>query len=253
MALLVTIPASNYCEKARWALTLAKISFREEQHAPMFHMMSTIPKRGRSVPLIKTPDATFKSSDEIMAWCAKTLPSLHSPSNAIEKELYFDNEFGPHARRYSYFMVFSLNLAKPILFNPIAHTWEHTFATSLFPVTKALVIKGMKIDQEGSDRSWIIIQKFFDQVSELLSDAPIGTRFICGDTFSSADISFCSHASIIILPPQSRFISPYIDIEKLPTIYYERIQQLRATRAGQFVMYCFANLYPQSPFNTAKL
>ena len=36
--LLITIPPSHYCEKARWALDYARIPYREERHPPLFHL-----------------------------------------------------------------------------------------------------------------------------------------------------------------------------------------------------------------------
>ena len=35
-AILITIPLSHYCEKARWALDRVALSYREEPHAPRF-------------------------------------------------------------------------------------------------------------------------------------------------------------------------------------------------------------------------
>ena len=35
---LITIGASHYCEKARWAVERAGLPFREEFHPPVFHL-----------------------------------------------------------------------------------------------------------------------------------------------------------------------------------------------------------------------
>ena len=35
---LITIGASHYCEKARWAVQRAGLPFREECHPPLFHI-----------------------------------------------------------------------------------------------------------------------------------------------------------------------------------------------------------------------
>ena len=40
-AILITIPLSHYCEKARWALDRVALPYREEPHAPLLHRLAT--------------------------------------------------------------------------------------------------------------------------------------------------------------------------------------------------------------------
>ena len=66
---LVTIGASHYCEKARWALERARLPFREERHPPVFHVF--VAKRlagGRSTPVLVTPSGTFPDSTDILKY-----------------------------------------------------------------------------------------------------------------------------------------------------------------------------------------
>jgi glutathione S-transferase len=96
----VSIPASNYVEKARWALQLAKIPFVEVKHMPIFHRSSTKPLGGRSVPLLSLPDSkiVLRNSSEILDFCAKSEPSLYPNDGVKQRELYYDKEFGPATR-----------------------------------------------------------------------------------------------------------------------------------------------------------
>ncbi len=63
--LLVTIPISHYCEKARWALDRAGIAYREQPHIQLIHIAAA--RRaggGRTVPVLVTGDgATIGDSD----------------------------------------------------------------------------------------------------------------------------------------------------------------------------------------------
>ncbi len=52
---LISIPASHYCERARWALDLVGIPFVEYGWAPMLHYCGTIPVGGKSVPILVAP------------------------------------------------------------------------------------------------------------------------------------------------------------------------------------------------------
>jgi glutathione S-transferase len=92
-ARLITIPVSHYCEKSRWALKRAQVTFIEERHMPPFHRFATrkIGKRsssdpmpeternmsplnqfviryvgGQTVPVLITETVALRSSDEIL-------------------------------------------------------------------------------------------------------------------------------------------------------------------------------------------
>src|SRR5690348_3529366 len=50
---LVTIPFSHFCEKARWALDHARVAYREEGHGPGLHRLATRRAGGRhTVPVL---------------------------------------------------------------------------------------------------------------------------------------------------------------------------------------------------------
>ncbi|RHY14273.1 hypothetical protein DYB38_007987 [Aphanomyces astaci] len=246
-SVLVTIPASNYCEKARWGLRLAKIDFVEEMHAPLFHYLSTKPKGGRSVPLLVTSESTtLKDSNAILSLCGTALPSLYPHPVVKEKELHFDNHFGPAARRFGYGLMFSLgpSVAKRIIVDPLQGTAEAYAASALFPLLKSALIKSLNITDKGIERSWAKIQTTFDDVNAILGDKPLGTQFVAGDSFTAADISFCSHASLLLSPPQNPFLAPYLNVSDAPPMYQARYHELAASKAGQFVLWCYANHYP---------
>lgn len=101
-ATLVSIPASNYVEKARWALQLAGVAFHEEKWAPLFVYLSTKPKGGRSVPVLALSSpkgAVLTDSSDILTYCAQKKPDLYPNEDTKQLELYYDTELGPHARR----------------------------------------------------------------------------------------------------------------------------------------------------------
>lgn len=104
-ATFVTIPASNYVEKARWALQLAGVAFSERKYAPLFAYLSTMPNGGKSVPLLVVPgkdgekSVVLKDSSDILDYCATELSDLYPTLKTKELELYYDKVLGPHARR----------------------------------------------------------------------------------------------------------------------------------------------------------
>lgn len=112
MATLVTIPVSNFVEKARWALQLAGVTHTERKYAPVFAYVSTMPNGGKSVPLLVLPapplsdgihatatkPTVLTDSSDILDYCATKLPSLYPTPETKALELKFDKELGPFAR-----------------------------------------------------------------------------------------------------------------------------------------------------------
>jgi glutathione S-transferase len=108
---LVTIPISHYCEKARWALDRAGISYREERHVQGVHRLAA--RRaggGRTVPVLVTPEGALGESAEIIAWADERTPPERRlfPSEPAERDEVerlcrrLDERLGPPGRRLMY-------------------------------------------------------------------------------------------------------------------------------------------------------
>ncbi|KAE9297527.1 hypothetical protein PF008_g23721 [Phytophthora fragariae] len=222
-AKLVTIPASSYAEKARWALRIANIPFVEEKWAPLFVYLSTVPKGGRSVPLLTTPDVTLSDSADIVAFCAQTAPELRPSESSEELERYFDAKLGPHTRRCAYFLWFRITSSP----GRLALLWA------------------MNINATSAERSWLRIEGILAEAETRLGDGPIGSRFLAGTTFSSADIAFCSHVAVLVLPREHEFIAPYITMDAIQDpVFHARFEKLRSSKIGQYVLWCYRNKRP---------
>src|SRR6476646_7361685 len=72
---LITIGASHYCEKARWALDRAGIGYVERAHAPVLHYASSLGRyRQRTTPILVTPHGTLRDSTDILHHADRFLP-----------------------------------------------------------------------------------------------------------------------------------------------------------------------------------
>ncbi|DAZ97902.1 TPA: hypothetical protein N0F65_012165 [Lagenidium giganteum] len=244
-ALLVSIPASNYVEKARWALQLAEIPFEEEKHIALLAYRSTMPKGGKSVPLLKTSSFVLTDSSDILQYCAQKLPSLYPNDEAKKLELYYDTELGPHLRRFTYYMVFKdTAAAKRVLLQPLDSWFEFLLAWLLFPLIKFLICQGMLIDEENAMKSWAKAVTVLEEQEAKLGDGPVGSQYLAGPTFSAADISFCAHMSLIVHPPEHKYISPYVTDDNIPPELRERVHKLRQSKLGQYVSWGYENHRP---------
>src|SRR5262245_59025813 len=65
---LITIPISHYCEKARWALDRTGVPYREQAHLQLVHRLAVRRAGGRTtVPVLVCGDRVLADSADIVA------------------------------------------------------------------------------------------------------------------------------------------------------------------------------------------
>lgn len=235
---LITIPVSHYCEKARWALDRVGAAYREEPHPPIFHYRRSRGAGGeRTVPVLVTDLGVFPDSTEIL----KFLDSRHAdgwqpyPEDTTlreeveELEEFFDTKLGPHTRRAAYFNV----LPNKKLFLETALQGVGSWERSLFPIMRPAVCwlmrRGMNITAESAERSLGKVREVFAAVSVRLAD---GRRFLVGETFSAADLTFAALAAPVILPRGYGGSLP--PLSDLPPAFLALVEEFRTSPAGAF-------------------
>src|SRR5712691_5177868 len=108
---LITIPISHYCEKARWALDRAGVSYRERAHLQLIHWLAV--RRaggGTTVPVLVCGDRVLADSADIVDEADTRAPPERrlypaDPNAAAEVralERGFDADLGPHGRAWMY-------------------------------------------------------------------------------------------------------------------------------------------------------
>src|SRR5882724_491215 len=64
---LITIPISHYCEKARWALDRAGVSYQERAHLQVLHWIPVARAGGKkTAPVLVWGDRVFADSADIV-------------------------------------------------------------------------------------------------------------------------------------------------------------------------------------------
>ncbi|MBX3160566.1 MAG: glutathione S-transferase [Deltaproteobacteria bacterium] len=238
---LITIPFSHYCEKARWALDRSGVAFREEGHLPLFHYLAN--RRagaGRTVPVLVYPGGLIGDSTEIIAFADAARPGALLPTDAAVRadavglEDDFDRHLGPATRRWAYFQM----LARPDLDTYVARGvpgWQVRALRLSRPLAIAFLKRSLRIDAAGAARSKAKIDDTFEQVSELLRD---GRRFLVGDRFSVADLTFAALSAPVLAPAGHPFALP--PPSDLGPVAHDQIEAWRATRAGRFALRMYA-------------
>jgi len=238
MTKLITIPFSHYCEKARWALDACGVAFREDGHLPMFHYLPTRLAGGRrTVPVVVTDDKkTIADSTAIVAWADAKRPGTLLPTetamraDALHLEDDFDRHLGPATRRWAYFQL----LPRKDLDHLIVHnvpTWERLALKVARPLAVRLLTQGLKIDAAGAERSRAKIDETFTLVGELLED---GRRYLVGERFTIADLTFASLAAPVLLPPEYPAKLPPLAEFTRPA--RDQVEAWRVSRAGKFAL-----------------
>jgi glutathione S-transferase len=99
------------------------------------------------------------------------------------------------------------------------------------PLVSRLIRRRYRISSESSMRSYQRIQAVFDQVGEALRD---GRRFLVGDRFSAADLTFAALSVPALLPAESG--APMPRLEELPSEMAAAIGAFRRSAAGEFAL-----------------
>ncbi|HEU0032261.1 MAG TPA: glutathione S-transferase family protein [Kofleriaceae bacterium] len=240
-ARLITIPFSHFCEKARWALELCGVPYEEDPHLPIFAYLAT--KRAgatRTVPVLVDGDTIVKDSTDIIAWADAHRPATLLPADGVDRsdalalEDDFDRHLGPATRRWAYFhMVDRKDLVRFLLRD--VPRWEAVGFRATRPLAVAFLKRGLKIDAAGAERSRTKIDETFHNVGSLLGD---GRRYLLGDRFTVADLTFAALAAPVLFPPEYGVALPSPD--ELPGPARAQVETWRRSPPGQFALRLYA-------------
>jgi len=233
---LITIGPSHYCDKARWALARAGIAYVEDAHAPIFHALFTIPRGGRTTPLLLTEDASYPDSTDILELAdSRTNGALYGKSAAERREVkaledLYDETLGPHTRRIAYFHLLDAAMFTDIFDFGLSRRERAAFRR-LQSGIRGAIRRALRVDRKGRDLSRERVNEVFTGVAERLAD---GRRFLMGEHFGAADLTFAAMAAPVLLPPKYGYTMPSRTL--LPRSFSDEVAELSNTVAGRFAL-----------------
>jgi glutathione S-transferase len=240
-AVLIAIPLSHYCEKARWALDRVGIAYREEAHAPLVHRLFTMTQGGGTVPMLIEGPHRLRSSAEILKYAAaRDRRELLYPSDPDQRaeveswEATFDAHFGPHSRRWAYAHLLSNAALMRSLWTQRAPPIEAAIVRVVAPFVRSLVRSTYRITPESVERSLARAHEMFRKVQARLAE---GREYLVTERFTAADLTFAVLAAPMLLPPECRAVQPAL--EEVPPRMRDEILRLRESSAGQFALRLF--------------
>ncbi|MEX0993184.1 MAG: glutathione S-transferase family protein [Solirubrobacterales bacterium] len=242
---LITIPISHYCEKARWALERAGISYREKAHLQVLHRIAA--RRaggGLTVPVLVCPLGVFADSTEILEYADHAGASLYLEDQQAGGEVrtledHFDEVLGPHARRWMYHNISDQKKLVREYGATGIPGWQRRLLPVLWRTAAPVINRVLDIDDETAAASLSRTQEVFDEVGERLAD---GRRFLVGERFTAADLSFAALSAAVTVPEQ--YGVPLPQPHLLPEPMRSRVLEFRDHPAGRFALRMYAQERP---------
>jgi glutathione S-transferase len=240
---LITIPISHYCEKARWALDRAGIGYRERAHLQALHWIPVARAGGRkTAPVLVWGDRVFADSADIVAEAsakgapARGLfpadPAAAAEVRALERD--FDARLGPEGRRWMYYALRGRRDIAVAYGCTGVPTWQRRALPLVYPVAVRIIDRYLDVTPATAARAETEVREIFDGVAERLSD---GRPYLCGERFCAADLTFASLAAPLLMPPE--YGVPLPQPEELPAAMATTVRELRTHPAGAYALKMF--------------
>jgi glutathione S-transferase len=199
---LISISFSHYCEKARWGLERAGLAYRERCYPPLLHYRAVARYRTRTVPVLIHPGGVLTDSTDILKWIEQQAPCGLYPSDPDQRaqvdcwEERFDTVLGPATRQHVYAFGFS---APDLMMGPATERvgWlDRLLVPRILPRVRRAFDRLLDLSPAGLEKADAAIDRALDEVAAAVD----GRRWLVGEQFSAADLTFASMMAPLILP-----------------------------------------------------
>ncbi|HET7510943.1 MAG TPA: glutathione S-transferase family protein [Solirubrobacterales bacterium] len=241
--ILITIPISHYCEKARWALDRAGIAYKERAHLQVIHWIPVARAGGKkTAPVLVWGDRVFADSAEIVEEASARArperalfpddPAAAAEVRALQRE--FDEVLGPEGRRWMYFNIRGRRDIAIAYGTTGVPAWERRGLPLVYPLAARIIDRYLDITPANAEQSEAKVHAVFESVAERLGD---GRAYLCGERFSAADLTFASLAASLVMPPEYGVPLPQPD--ELPPAMATKVHEFRTHPAGAYALKMF--------------
>jgi glutathione S-transferase len=241
---LITIPLSHYCDKARWALERSDQHYTEDAHLQGFHYLATLRRgAGLYVPVLIHGGGTIRGSAAIARWADAQRPSetrsLYPAPQREEIEAFeerLDEGFGVPGRLFMYQETLQdAGKLVPYLLVGVPG-YQKRLAPHVIGAAGMFIKRRLGVTAASAATARSSCMRVLDEVARMLE----GRRFLFGDTFTAADLTFAALAAPLTLPREYGVPLPQVD--ELNHGYAEVVREVRQHPAGAFALRMYAEL-----------
>ncbi len=241
--LLITIPISHYCEKARWALDRVGVAYRERSHLQLIHRVAV--RRaggGRTVPVLVWGERVLADSADILDAADALAPpdrrlypdEPNAAAEIRELERDFDSRLGPHGRLWMYNGLRGRRDLAVTYGCTGVPAWERLALEVAYPLLARAIDRYLDVTPAAAARSEAEVRDTFDAVAKRLDD---GRPYLCGERFTAADLTFAALSAAVLMPPEYGVRLPQPD--ELPAATAAVVRELRSHPAGAHALAMF--------------
>lgn len=138
---------------------------------------------------------------------------------------------GPHTRRWGYHQILPNRHLGFELMSVGVGGMERQLGRLAYPLIVRFIRKGLNITPQKAEESLRRVEAVFDEVADVSEDG-----YIVGGSFTAADLTFASLASMALLPPEHPSGLPQPEDGSLAADVASEIQRLRATHGGRHAL-----------------
>jgi glutathione S-transferase len=243
---LITIPISHYCEKARWALDRAGVAYEERRHLPALHRLAV--RRaggGQTVPVLICDEVgVLRESADIIDYAdarvgtpaARMIPDdAATAAEARALAADYDARLGPATRLWVYHRMMDRRDLATVPMTDGVPPWQRRAWRYGGRAIGAAVSHVLTINDDTAAAAERTFRAIYAGVDERLAD---GRPYLAGDAFTVADLTFAALSAPLIAPPQYGVRLPAIP--DLPPAMAAVVREHRDTRAGRHALAMFA-------------
>lgn len=241
---LITLLPSADVDLARWLLTRWGMAYREEPHAPVFHILALrrVGAGRMDSPLFLRGDTRFAGVeamvhglDHLAPEAARVLPDpdrdpgLHAEVMALQHDLRWGMGMGTVRWAYHHFLRDRALVWDS--FTTGVPAWQRLAlrAGAYGPVRKRL-IAALGLSDAVAANALDTVRAGFDRVEARLAD---GRRYLCGDRLTLADLAFATSGGPMVLARGYGGHLPTLDA--CPPDIRAVVSDLRDRPAGRFI------------------
>lgn len=240
---LVTFPPSIDSETSRWIIDHHGTRYEERRHAlPFVALVCTwykaaLPALKLNGRIVSGPRPISEHFDAAPTPVEQRLSLTGANAAAMTDHAWqrYNIDLGLATARWAYFYLLEQREPALSLVTEGAPTLELWFNRLAFPLVTWGLGKGLKLGPTQTREALSTIEAVFDEADRDLAD---GRRYLAGDRFSIADLTFAVAGAPVVLPPE--YGGPLPRFEQLPDVMQPIVRQFAARPAGKHILRMYA-------------